>query len=498
MMNGYAVSAAHPIAVDIGMNILQRGGNAVDAAIAISFALGVVEPHASGIGGGGNMLIYPNNDTPPVLYDYREIAPTYVSSEYNVGVPGFLKGMEEISRDYGHFSLNTLIDPAIDVAENGFHINDVLARQMSTTKHKRLMKMKNFFPKNKPLAENELLVQQELAESMRMIATRGADFMYRGPLGKEIVKRGVGITEADLADYEIKIRRPLQSNYGPYNIWTAPAPAGGGVLIQALHLLESLGLDDIDVSSPAFIVGLAKILRKGYEQRIQTNGDPDFISINEEPFIQASHFHHLAAAIRNENYFLEDLSVKEYNNTTHFAVIDAQGMMVSTTNTLSNLFGAGIQVNGIFLNDQMRNFTNRESSPNKIETGKRCQSLIAPTIISKNDQPFITIGSSGGQRITTMIVRTLIQYLKQNIPLQDAVAKERFYVNKKEVFSEKAMNKSDQETLAELGYKYTHFPTAMFYGGVHALVRHEDTIEGAADPRRGGIWRKGLYDELLM
>lgn len=333
---------------------------------------------------------------------------------------------------------------------------------------------------------------------MKMIATHGTDYLYRGQLGKEIVKLGVGITEADLADYQIKIRRPLQSNYGPYKIWTAPAPAGGGVLIQALYLLESLELDEMDVSSPEFIVGLAKILRKGYEQRIQTNGDPDYISINEEPFIQEEYFYKMAAAIRNENYFLEDLGVKEYNNTTHFSVIDAKGMMVATTNTLSNLFGAGIQLNGVFLNDQMRNFTNRESSPNKIETGKRCQSLIAPTIISKNDEPFMTIGSSGGERITTMIVRTLIQYLKQNIPLQDAVSKERFYVNKNEVFSEKAMNRSDQEKLTELGYKYIHFPTSMFYGGVHALVKHEDTIDGAADPRRGGIWRKGLYDDVLM
>lgn len=156
----YGVSAAHPIAVDIGMNILKQGGNAVDAAIAISFALGVVEPYASGIGGGGNMLIYPDNDTPPVLYDYREIAPAHVSNEYNVGVPGFLKGMEEISKDYGTLSLKTLIDASVEVAENGFHINDVLARQIKTTKHKRLMKMENYFPKNKPLQENELLINK--------------------------------------------------------------------------------------------------------------------------------------------------------------------------------------------------------------------------------------------------------------------------------------------------------------------------------------------------
>lgn len=484
----YGVSAAHPIAVDIGMNVLKKGGNAVDASIAISFALGVVEPYASGIGGGGNMLIYPENNTPPVIYDYREMAPEQMNRELNIGVPGFLNGMEEISQDYGNLPFEKLIEPAVNVAENGFQVNNVLARQLQTTKHKHLKKMENFFPNHSPLNEKGTLFQSELAESMKKIVTYGADYFYNGPLGKEISTHNVGLSEKDLANYRIKIRRPLQSDYGPYTIWSAPAPAGGGILIQAMHLLEKLSLDECDVSSPNFIVGLAKVLRKGYELRMKTNGDPDFTSMDEQSFIQEDYLFNMVTEISNGNPFLEE-SVKEYNNTTHFSVIDAGGMMVSTTNTLSNLFGSGLSINGIFLNDQMRNFTDQPASPNRLKTGKRCQSLIAPTVISKGEKGFMTIGSSGGERITTMIVRTLIQYLKQNIPLQEAVSNARFYANNNEIYSEQMIRSSDQEKLKEHGYLYRHYPTSMFYGGVHALVLGEDSIEGAADPRRGGSWR---------
>lgn len=495
MVKPYGVSAAHPLAVDVGMSILKKGGNAVDAAAAISFALGVVEPYASGIGGGGNMLIYPQDHKAPVIYDYRETAPHQIHKLYNVGVPGLVKGMEKVVSDFGQLTLKEVLQPAIQLADNGFAISEIISNNLKTTKHVELFELDHFYPNGQPLEQDERLVQYELAETMNKIAEHGSKYFYEGAIAEAIVDAQVGITYEDMEAYDIKVRRPLHATYGSFDVWSAPAPVGGSLIIQTLQLAEKLGIDKYDTSSPDFIIGLSKILHACYELRFMYNGDPDFVTINEQTLFEDSYIEALAESIK-QNTNIPDFIMKDVNHTTHFSVIDAHGMVVSTTNTLSNFFGSGVYIDGIFLNNQMQNFTDDCQSPNVYEHGKRCQSLIAPTVISKNGHPYMAIGASGAARIPTIISKVIMAHMKQGVSLTDAISEGRFFVSTHEVFCEQEMSNESITHLKEHGYDYIYHPDPMFYGGVQAIVTKDGSIEGAADPRRGGTFKSNVEQSL--
>lgn len=495
MEKPYGVSAAHPLAVDVGMNILQRGGNAADAAAAISFALGVVEPYASGIGGGGNMLIFPNDGTTPVVYDYRETAPKHLNRLYNVGVPGLVKGMERIVRDFGNLTFKDILQPSIQLAEHGFAISDIISNNLKTTKHIELFDLNHFYPNREALEPGDILIQKELAESMKQLAIYGSEYFYEGEMAKAIVDVDVGITSEDMRAYDVKRRQPLQATYDSYDVWSAPAPVGGGLIIQTLQLAEKLGIDQYETSSPDFMMGLSKILHACYELRFKYNSDPDFVSFNEQELLGDMYINALAESIKHCKD-IPDVRMKDVNNTTHFSVIDAQGMIVSTTNTLSNFFGSGVYVKGIFLNNQMQNFSVDPMSPNTYEHGKRCQSLIAPTVLSKNGQPLIAIGASGAARIPTIISKVIMAHVKQDVSLADAISAERFFVSADEVFCEQKLSTESIDQLKTNGYEYVHYPDPMFYGGVQAIVSNDGLLDGAADPRRGGTFKTNIQRSL--
>src|SRR5690625_732830 len=244
MHSNYGVSTAHPLATKVGLEILKKGGNAVDASVAISFVLGVVEPYASGIGGGGNMLIFPKNETKPILYDYREIAPTKLKEKYNIGVPGFVKGMERIVNDYGTLSLKETLQPAINFAEQGYKISNIIANNIKETKHDQVKRLDHYWPDGTPLKNGDKLIQKELAILMKHIAEKGSEYFYEQTFAQEIVNADIGITFEDLNTYDVKIREPLFGNYHSYDIWSAPAPVSGLVIILTLSLLEKLGIDN--------------------------------------------------------------------------------------------------------------------------------------------------------------------------------------------------------------------------------------------------------------
>lgn len=494
MNKQYGVSAAHPLAVEVGMNVMEQGGNAVDAAVAISIALGVVEPYASGIGGGGNMLIFPVEGTDPVVYDYREMAPSQLNKKYQIGVPGLIKGMETIAEDFGRFSFAKLLEPAIELAENGFPIGKVLATQLIMTKHKHLKSYEHFYPGQMPLQENETLIQKALAESLKKIAKYGSDYFYQGELARKFAAANVGITLEDMEGYEIKIRKPLKSEYGSLDLWSAPAPVGGAYIIQTLRLAELLDIDQLHVLSPDFIAIFGKMMQELTKRRMTYNGDPEFNVINESDIISDRYIEEIAQEIKQSTYD-PTIMLKDSNHTTHFSVVDADGMAVSTTNTLSHFFGSGVYVEGIFLNNQMQNFSDNPDSPNKYEVGKRCQSIIAPTILSKDHKPVLVVGASGAARIPTIIATTIFKYIKQGYSLEEAISESRFFVSQNKVMLEEEMNEKDVHLLQQHGYTPVHFPEPMFYGGVQALAIKNGELEGAADPRRGGIFKKKMIDE---
>lgn len=488
MSQQFGVSAAHPLATEAGMRILHKGGNAVDASIAVACTLGVVEPYASGLGGGGNMLIHPIDGSEPVVYDYRETAPTHLNSNYNTGVPGIIKGIERISKEYGTLPLHDVMKPAIELAEKGFPINEIISRNLTQTKHKNMMDIAHFYPNKKPLQPGELLIQKELAETMKRIATEGSKVFYTGELAEKIIQSGVGISKEDLANYETVIRPPVKSTFLKHQVYTAPAPVGGALIAQALRVIEEMDLHKEDVTSAAFMAKLGNILKSCYTMRNAYMGDPAFVPVKEERLLEESAIQSLVSTI-NQQTKPPKIEMKDVNNTTHFSVIDGDGMVVSTTNTLSNFFGSGVYVGGMFLNNQMQNFSQDLESPNTYRPGKRCQSIIAPTILSEDGKPWLAIGASGAARIPTLITTVLLKYLVKGYSIKDAIADKRHFAGEAEMYCEEELTIREQEQLKDDGYTYVHHPEPMFYGGVQAVAMKQEQLEGAGDPRRGGAFQ---------
>ncbi|MFC0469102.1 gamma-glutamyltransferase family protein [Halalkalibacter kiskunsagensis] len=486
------VSAAHPQAVDVGLDIMKKGGNAVDASIAISFALSVLEPYGSGIGGGGVMMIHSTEEKKPSFYDYRECAPWEGTiSNLKIGVPGFIKGMERIHTDLGTLKWNNLIEPAIHLAEDGYPAHSVLIKQLDISGHLNRSGLSQFYDDGVPKALKTSIKQPQLAATLTEIAKHGSDVFYSGEIGKAICETIPDLHLNDLQRYTVRKSEVLQGSYDDYIIYSAPAPLAGSMLIQLLQMSEMIKLEQFDRYSADFIDLLAQVLRTCYAERTLFNEDPEFSDMDQRDFISQQHCERLLnkTFVKNElykeQYFTQTF---DYNNTTAFVVVDDNGMMVSTTNTLSDLFGSGVCVNGFFLNNQMRNFSEPPLARNKVEPGKKPQSFIAPSILI-SEKETIVIGSSGGKRIPNMLTKILIQYIKQGLPLQKATDAFRYFIDEDHIFMEERLPESEEWILLKKGYSLKYSPNSIFYGGVHALSLLSDNIKGSADPRRGGNWR---------
>ncbi|HLS06862.1 MAG TPA: gamma-glutamyltransferase [Bacillota bacterium] len=482
------ISAAHPLAVEAGMNILRKGGNAVDAAVTVSFVLGVVEPYASGIGGGGNMLILPENGREPVVYDYRETAPKAIHSTYKIGVPGFVKGMETVHRDHGELSWQDVLQPAIHLANNGFKINAILANNLQNAHHVDWSKDERLFPNGVPLNADGWLVQKELAHLMEQIVTEGSHYFYEGAFAKKIVDENIGMTLDDLLAYDVKQRKPLRGHYQSTDIYTAPAPVAGSLLLQALKLIEQTNLDDYQTDDVLFKIGLSEILQLCFHEFYYTIGDPDFESIDENQLLEEA-FPKLLRHMKQKQYVRPKKAIIDENNTTHFSVIDANGMAVATTNTLSSFFGSGLLVDSIYLNNQMQNYTDEVDLPNSVVHGKRCTSTIAPTIMTSADQPHLIIGASGAGRIPFSLAKVIVDTIKHGKTVDEAIQDERFFAIDHKLYTEKRLTDAEIARVAKNGYEYVYHPDQMFYGGVQAIHLKDQLITGAADRRRGGIFQ---------
>lgn len=487
MGKNYGVSAAHPLAAEAGIRILADGGNAVDASIAVAFALGVVEPYASGIGGGGNMLIFHSGEKEPLAYDYRETAPSQVDPSYNVGVPGIVRGMEKIAAEQGTRTLAQLMQPAIELAEKGFEVNKILSHNLAHTKHSHMFEISQFYPNKKPLVQGDILIQPALAETMKNIAKEGSSYFYSGAFADKLVALNVGITKKDLLNYETVVRKPLQGTFRGHNVYAAPAPGGGALVIQALQIIEQLGLDKQNPRSASFMATIGTILQTCYAVRNTYIGDPSFVPIKEELLLDEGYIEQMIQSIEKQEE-PPNIQMEDVNNTTHFSVIDQDGTVVSTTHTLSSFFGSGLYMEGLFLNNQMQNFSNDPLSPNRLEPGKRCHSLIAPTILSENGKPWLAIGASGAARIPTLITTVLIKHLTHGQSIKEAIIDKRHFSSQTDFYSERDLSPAEQQVIKDLGYAYNYYPNALFYGGVQAVGRNNGNVDGAGDPRRGGVF----------
>ncbi|UJL47178.1 gamma-glutamyltransferase [Virgibacillus sp. NKC19-16] len=491
----YGVSSDSSIATEVGMKILAQGGNAVDAAIAVSFVLGVSEPHGSGIGGGGTMLIHPGKGETPAVYDYRETAPDDTLPSSDIGLPGFVQGMYKVHDDFGTMNMEKLIDPSIHFAANGVTVSETMHDALDNEAD-HLPELDHFFPDGEPIEEGEILVQEQLAETLEDIQEGGPNAFYKGDIANEVSDEEEKIDVEDLESYEVEVKEPLQGEFGDYNVLAPPPPSGGIMLIQVLEMLESLQVEDTKDKPLSYSLMMGMVNRISYSDRLENVGDPNYTNVPTEEMISEDHINDLVSDVDglelSEEYrrnLESDADIEDHGNTTHFVIVDKNGMMVSVTNTLSDFFGSGEYVNGFFLNNQLKNFSNRVNSPNSPESGKRPFSYTTPTILTKNGSPVIGIGSSGGRRITSMVAQQLVKMVKFNEPIQDSVDDPRTFLELNEDVLQAEEDYVFLQNPEELGIDLQYTDDTSYFGSVQGLVIDEnDEIHGFSDPNRDGTW----------
>ncbi len=483
----YGVSAESPLAVAVGMKVLEDGGNAVDAAIAVAYALGVVQPYGSGIGGGGAMLIYPNDSEPPIFYDYQGISPASgeVTQGY-VAIPGFVLAMEQIHHELGSVAIDKLIEPSIKFAEDGFRVNATLDKIIAYSKKKLLTSKSSVYYNYGALpGEGMLLKQPELALTLRQIQTEGSSAFYKGEIAQAIVASTKGLALSDLSEYTVTRSEPVTAKYGKYDIVSAPPPFGGVTLIQILMMADQLKIENLKTDAESLYT-MNRIINTTYYKRLKTIGDPDFFVIDNAKLISPEFINQMVLGLnKNQSYISSD-----NEDTTHFVVIDKNGMMVSCTNSLSSLFGSGTYTGGFFLNNHLKNFSQTPGSINQLEAGKRPRSYMSPTIIALDGHPILGIGTPGGNRIPAFLTQILINILKNGQEPQAAIDAPRFYVRGDILFYEATLSDKLVADLKTNGITTIHDPSVLNFGAVNCLYYEGSTgiILGGADQRRGGSW----------
>jgi len=466
--NGMVVSAQH-LATQVGIEVLKRGGNAVDAAVAVGYALAVAYPAAGNLGGGGFMTIQ-LADGRKTFLDFRETAPKgatanmYLDKDGNViaglstkghlavGVPGSVAGMEYAREKYGTMKRADVIAPALQLAEDGFVLDqgDVSMLQTSTKDFQDDPASGAIFLNNgKPFQVGERLTQHELAETLREISKRGTDGFYKGWVGAAIVassQAGKGLlTQEDLDNYKVRELAPVECNYRGYHVVSAPPPSSGGVVIcEILNILEGYPLKELGYHSAQAVHYQIEAMRHAYVDRNSYLGDPDFVKNPLERLLDKNYAAKIRAVIDPAKAGVSKdikpgVPPHEGSNTTHYSIADKDGNAVSVTYTLNDWFGAKVTAakTGVLLNDEMDDFTAKVGVPNlyglvqgeanSIVPGKRPLSSMSPTIVTRDGKPVMVVGTPGGSRIITAVLLTMINAIDYGMNAQEAVDMPRFH-----------------------------------------------------------------------
>ncbi|MDH6595254.1 gamma-glutamyltranspeptidase/glutathione hydrolase [Variovorax sp. TBS-050B] len=466
--HGMVVSAQH-LATKVGVDVLKRGGNAVDAAVAVGYALAVVYPAAGNLGGGGFMTLQ-LADGRKTFLDFREKAPLaatanmYLDKDGNVvkglsthghlavGVPGTVSGMEYAREKYGTMKRADLIAPSIQLAEKGFALEqgDVDMLLTATNDFKKdPASAAIFLNQGEPFAVGQKLVQKDLAKTLRAISAKGVDGFYKGPVGAAIVassQAGKGIiTQADLDQYRTRELAPVECDYRGYRVVSAPPPSSGGVIIcEMLNILEGYPLKELGFRSAQSVHYQIEAMRHAYVDRNSYLGDPDFVKNPLERLLDKGYAEKIRAAIDPKKAGVSKdikpgVPPHEGSNTTHYSITDQWGNAASVTYTLNDWFGAKVTADktGVLLNNEMDDFTSKVGVPNiyglvqgeanKIEPGKRPLSSMSPTIVSKDGKPVFVVGTPGGSRIITAVLHTILNVVDYGMNVQEAVDAPRFH-----------------------------------------------------------------------
>ena len=524
------VVSAHPLASEVGVNILRQGGNAIDAAIAVQFALAVTYPAAGNIGGGGFMVIRMADGQTRTL-DFREKAPLaattdmYLDKDKNVidrlsidghlavGVPGTVDGMIKAFDEYSALNdFKKLVQPSVDLANKGFLISEREAKNLNGNKEK-FIKLNTanpvFVKEDKPWEKDDILVQKDLGRTLELIRDKGEAGFYEGEVADKLVaemKAGGGIiTHEDLKKYDAKWRDPLIGKYKNYEVISMAPPSSGGIaLLQMLTMVEKYPLKEWGFHNPKSIHLMAEAKRRAFADRATHLGDMDYFDVPMEELLDKKYLTSRMTsfnpdqATNSDDILAGEFAIKESDQTTHYSIIDAEGNAVSVTTTLNTGYGSKVVVNGggYLLNNEMDDFSSKPGTPNvygligaeanKIEPEKRMLSSMTPTIVTKNGKLNMVIGTPGGSTIITQVFQVFLNVAEFEMGMSDAVNAPRFHHQWRPdaIFTEKdAFPAETNAALEKLGHQIKVRGSGRIGRFDGILVLPDGKLEGGADIR---------------
>ena len=526
------VSAQEQIAAEVGRDILAQGGNAVDAGVAVAFALAVTLPRAGNIGGGGFMLVHDAKTGETHAIDYREMAPAgatrdmFLDAEGNAdselsrysgaasGVPGTVAGMKMVLDQYGSMTWADVIAPAIKLAEEGITVTPDLADSLEAMKE-RLTKYpsaaKIFYKEGGELYRpGDRFVQADLAKTLKTIAAEGPDGFYKGPVAEAIAKAvteaGGNLTVEDMAAYKAVAREPVRGTYRGYEVVSMPPPSSGGVhLIQILNTLEGYPIGALGQNSSETLHLMAEAMKLAYADRSEYLGDPDFVDVPVEALMSKEYAADMRDKINanfatpSEQIKPADLAPYESDQTTHYSIIDKDGNAISNTYTINFSYGSGLvaEGTGILMNNEMDDFSAKPGVPNAyglvggdanaVQAGKRPLSSMTPTIVNKEGEVWLVTGSPGGARIITTVLQVVMNMIDHDMNVAEASTAPRIHHQwlPDQLRIEEGISVDTQRALQAKGHVLS---LEEVMGSTQSVMRDPETgfLLGASDPRRAG------------
>lgn len=530
------VSSAHELASQAGIEIMKKGGNAIDAAVATAMALNVVEPTFSGMGGGGFMVIRFAKTGETVVLDYREVAPNSARkdmfasdqakkekwSKYggkSVGVPGWVMGMDTALKKYGTMSWLEVAQPAIRLARQGYTVSkqqhDFMVEYFTPMLEYNDPDSIPYFTKGLPAEEGQTLKLEGLAKAFQEIGEKGIGVFYGGPIGEALVasvnKAGGAMTLQDLKDYKVAVSKPVFGTYRGYQIYSMPPSSSGGThIIQILNIMENFPVKDWGFQSPRHLHTLGEAMKMAFADREAYMADKAFVKVPLDGLTSKAYAKTLAAKIQPPSVMKEVKAgdpwafegkakaqvvagPDNHHATSHFSVVDAEGNIVASTNTINYSSGVIVPGYGISLNDEMDDFSSDPKSVNAPEPGKRPLSSMSPTIIlDKDGKPFMTVGSAGGWRIITAVSQIIMNVIDFGMGMDEAIEQGRIFTyamgGKPGAFRiEDTVPATTIEILKLMGHPVEVKPKGDYFGTSQGILFKDGRMDGGADGRRLGV-----------
>ena len=504
---------------EIGLNILKQGGNAIDAAVAVGFALGVCEQQSSGIGGGGFMTVrlatgetyfvdFRDRSAAAASLDMWEVNPDgSVKNEENkiggkaVAVPGDVKGLLYALETWGTLSRAVAMAPAIEMAEAGFTVSHITSRDIKDA-YRAIIRYEStaqiYLDEDlMPFEAGDVITNPDLADTLRLIAEQGEEVFYRGEIAERIVDAvradGGCLTMEDFASYDIHVTEPVHGTYRGYDIYSSNLPSSGGtIIVEMLNILENFDVAALDPESPAYFHLLSEIMKLCYADRARYMGDPEYVDVPVSGLLDKAYAQGLADKIdltRSQTYEAGDPWPFESDSTTSYAILDAAGNMVAVTKTVDATFASALvaEGTGILLNDTLYDFSTDPDSPNVVAGNKRPLSSMSPTLVVKDGRPFLALGAPGSTRIISGVFQVITKVIDHGMDVQDAIDAVRMHDDFGTLILERRVGDEVIEALRAMGHKVNVSEVWFTFPCVQAVARLFDgTLRGAADPRRDG------------